>query len=462
MRRAIGFAMQEAGLARYATGREHLHMMGRLYGLSRAQTRTRADELLTLFGLEDAADRQVRTYSGGMRRRIDLACGLVHQPRLLFLDEPTTGVDPTSRAALWDELRRLQGEGVSLFLTTHYLEEADRLCDRLAIVDRGVIVARGTPDELKAEVGADVVTVGLADSEAAPSAAEALADARPRAGGGQRAQHRARADRRRLGGRRTSSSDCAAPASCPRRSRSRARRSTTSSCATPARRSRSTTSSRAPCRQGGADAPGRRVRRALPARAARDPARADAHRVPGRGAGHAARAAHGRALARDAAAGLSGALLGAVHDRRRALADRARGCGRRRLPDGAGHRHGLLRQAARGADQPRRDRARAAADRRHAARGAVADRDPARAAARRAHRDGLARPARHARAGGDLRRGLVGHLAQRRAAHAQPRGHGGRGRAHLPALLRLDGVHAARPAARPGCSGSTPSTRSTT
>jgi ABC-2 type transport system ATP-binding protein len=174
VRRAIGFAMQEAGLARYATGREHLHMMGRLYGLSRGQTRARADELLTLFGLEDAADRQVRTYSGGMRRRIDLACGLVHRPRLLFLDEPTTGVDPTSRAALWEELRRLQGEGVSLFLTTHYLEEADRLCDRLAIVDRGVIVARGTPDELKAEVGADVVTVGLAGSEEAPSAAVVL------------------------------------------------------------------------------------------------------------------------------------------------------------------------------------------------------------------------------------------------------------------------------------------------
>ncbi len=173
VRRAIGFAMQEAGLARYATGREHLHMMGRLYGLSRTQTRSRADELLVLFGLEEAADRQVRTYSGGMRRRIDLACGLVHRPRLLFLDEPTTGVDPTSRAALWEELRRLQSEGVSLFLTTHYLEEADRLCDRLAIVDRGVIVARGTPDELKAEVGADVVTVGLSDSQA-PFAAEAL------------------------------------------------------------------------------------------------------------------------------------------------------------------------------------------------------------------------------------------------------------------------------------------------
>jgi ABC-2 type transport system ATP-binding protein len=174
VRRAIGFAMQEAGLARYATGREHLLMMGRLYGLSRAGARPPPDELLTLFGLEESADRQVRTYSGGMRRRIDLACGLVHRPRLLFLDEPTTGVDPTSRAALWDELRRLQREGVSLFLTTHYLEEADRLCDRLAIVDRGVIVVRGTPDELKAEVGADVVTVGIGDDQAEP-AAETLA-----------------------------------------------------------------------------------------------------------------------------------------------------------------------------------------------------------------------------------------------------------------------------------------------
>jgi ABC-2 type transport system ATP-binding protein len=186
VRRAIGFAMQEAGLARYATGREHLLMMGRLYGLSRAQARARSEELLALFGLEEAADRQVRTYSGGMRRRIDLACGLVHRPRLLFLDEPTTGVDPTSRAALWDELRRLQADGVSLFLTTHYLEEADRLCDRLAIVDRGVIVVRGTPDELKAEVGADVVTVGLDESEAAGAAAVLTPLGRVRVAGGGR------------------------------------------------------------------------------------------------------------------------------------------------------------------------------------------------------------------------------------------------------------------------------------
>ena len=173
VRRAIGFALQEAGLARYSTGREHLHLMGRLHGLSRAETRARAGELLELFDLKEAADRQVRTYSGGMRRRIDLACGLVHRPRLLFLDEPSTGVDPASRAALWSELVKLRDSGVALFLTTHYLEEADRLCDRLAIVDRGVIVAEGTPDELKAEIGADVVTVTV-DGAEVPAARAAL------------------------------------------------------------------------------------------------------------------------------------------------------------------------------------------------------------------------------------------------------------------------------------------------
>jgi ABC-2 type transport system ATP-binding protein len=176
VRRAIGFALQEAGLAKYSTGREHLHLMGRLHGVSRAESRSRADELLELFELEDAADRQVRTYSGGMRRRIDLACGLVHRPRLLFLDEPSTGVDPASRAALWSELVKLRDSGVSLFLTTHYLEEADRLCERLAIVDRGVIVAEGTPDELKAGIGADVVTVTVDPAEvtAARGALEAI------------------------------------------------------------------------------------------------------------------------------------------------------------------------------------------------------------------------------------------------------------------------------------------------
>ncbi len=181
VRRSIGVALQETGLARYSSGREHVEMMGRLHGLSRRRAGERADELLELFGLVEAADRLVRSYSGGMRRRLDLACGLVHRPRILFLDEPTTGVDPTSRAALWDELRRLQREGTSLLLTTHYLEEADRLCDRLAIIDRGVIVAEGTPERLKGEIGADVVTVTVADAEleAARRGLAALGTLRP-------------------------------------------------------------------------------------------------------------------------------------------------------------------------------------------------------------------------------------------------------------------------------------------
>jgi ABC-2 type transport system ATP-binding protein len=161
VRRSIGFAMQEAGLARFSTGREHIVMMAQLHGFSKKAARQRAVELLDLFGLQDAADRLVRTYSGGMKRRLDLACGLVHRPRILFLDEPTTGVDPTSRRALWEELVSLRRDGTSLLLTTHYLEEADQLCERLAIVDRGVIVAAGTPERLKAEIGADVVTIEI-------------------------------------------------------------------------------------------------------------------------------------------------------------------------------------------------------------------------------------------------------------------------------------------------------------
>jgi ABC-2 type transport system ATP-binding protein len=173
VRRSIGVALQDAGLARYSTGREHVDMMARLFGMSRRAARERAAELLELFDLTEAADRLVRSYSGGMRRRLDLACGLVHQPRLLILDEPTTGVDPTSRAALWEELRRLQRAGTSLLLTTHYLEEADRLCDRLAIVDRGVIVVEGTPERLKSEVGADLVSV-VVPGEQVEAACEAL------------------------------------------------------------------------------------------------------------------------------------------------------------------------------------------------------------------------------------------------------------------------------------------------
>jgi ABC-2 type transport system ATP-binding protein len=135
------------------TGREHLHLQGALHGLSRKERKRRGQELLERVGLEEAADRKVRGYSGGMKRRLDLALALVHGPRILFLDEPTTGLDPQSRSALWAEVSRLAREdGVTVFLTTQYLEEADQLCDRLAIIDGGLIVREGTPAQLKAEL----------------------------------------------------------------------------------------------------------------------------------------------------------------------------------------------------------------------------------------------------------------------------------------------------------------------
>src|ERR671930_407572 len=126
-----------------------------------ADAKARATELLELLGLADAADRRTKTYSGGMKRRLDLATALVHSPRVLFLDEPTTGLDPASRLTLWDEVRRINAGGTTVFLTTQYLEEADKLCDRLAIIDGGRIVAEGTPEELKAKMGHDVVSVSL-------------------------------------------------------------------------------------------------------------------------------------------------------------------------------------------------------------------------------------------------------------------------------------------------------------
>jgi ABC-2 type transport system ATP-binding protein len=160
IRRSIGVALQEAGLHGLATGYELLELQGQLFGMSKPEAKARSRELIEMVGLTDAAERQVKTYSGGMKRRLDLASALVHTPRLLFLDEPTEGLDPASRAALWVEVQRLNHEqGVTVFLTTHYLEEADRLTDRLAIIDRGRIVAEGTPADLKATVGADVVTV---------------------------------------------------------------------------------------------------------------------------------------------------------------------------------------------------------------------------------------------------------------------------------------------------------------
>jgi ABC-2 type transport system ATP-binding protein len=160
IRRSIGVALQEAGLDVMATGRELLELQAQLFGMSKPQAKRRADELLELLGLVDAADRQIKTYSGGMKRRLDLASALVHGPRLLFLDEPTEGLDPASRQAVWTEISRLNHQfGVTVFLTTHYLEEADHLADRLAIIDQGRIVAEGTPTTLKASIGSGVVTV---------------------------------------------------------------------------------------------------------------------------------------------------------------------------------------------------------------------------------------------------------------------------------------------------------------
>jgi ABC-2 type transport system ATP-binding protein len=151
-RRRIGVALQEAGLDIRQTGRELVILQGRLYGLSQAQAAERANALLKLVDLEEDADRRIKGYSGGMKRRLDLASALVHQPDVLFLDEPTTGLDPASRLTVWDELRRINEQGTTVFLTTQYLEEADQLCDRIAIIDAGVIVAEGTPAELKADL----------------------------------------------------------------------------------------------------------------------------------------------------------------------------------------------------------------------------------------------------------------------------------------------------------------------
>jgi ABC-2 type transport system ATP-binding protein len=152
VRQRIGVALQEAGLDPRQTGRELLMLQGRLFDLSAVESKERAEELLALVELTDAADRRVKSYSGGMKRRLDLASALVHEPEVLFLDEPTTGLDPASRVTVWDEVRRINDRGTTVFLTTQYLEEADQLCDRLAIIDDGRIVREGTPSQLKAEL----------------------------------------------------------------------------------------------------------------------------------------------------------------------------------------------------------------------------------------------------------------------------------------------------------------------
>ena len=169
VRHRIGVVAQRSGADPVATGRENVLLTGRIQGLRGRELARRADELLGRFGLDDAAGRKVRTYSGGMQRRLDVVMGLVHQPAVLFLDEPTSGLDPESRSAMWEEIARLSSaEGLTILLTTHYLEEADKLASQLAIVEAGTIVATGTPDELKGELHGDAVHLELA----APTARE--------------------------------------------------------------------------------------------------------------------------------------------------------------------------------------------------------------------------------------------------------------------------------------------------
>ncbi len=175
VRSRIGLAGQYAAVDENLSGSENLEMVGRLYHLGRRAARQRAGELLDDFGLAEAGKRLVRTYSGGMRRRLDLAAALVARPPILFLDEPTTGLDLRSRIALWDTLEALVTEGTTVLLTTQYLDEADRLARRIAVVDQGVVIAEGTPDELKRRVGGDRLEIRLADGSVAESAARALA-----------------------------------------------------------------------------------------------------------------------------------------------------------------------------------------------------------------------------------------------------------------------------------------------
>jgi ABC-2 type transport system ATP-binding protein len=175
VRASIGAALQEAALDPFLTGRDHLRLQAALHGLSRPERKKRADELLERVGLSEAADRKVRGYSGGMKRRLDLALALVHRPSILFLDEPTTGLDPQSRTALWSEMSRLAREdGVTVFLTTQYLEEADVLADRVGIIDRGKIVAEDTPEALKAEIGRPSLEATPANPEERAAIVKAL------------------------------------------------------------------------------------------------------------------------------------------------------------------------------------------------------------------------------------------------------------------------------------------------
>jgi ABC-2 type transport system ATP-binding protein len=161
VRTQIGYVGQKGGAEVMETGRENLTLQGRLYGMSRTDSFQRAAELTNRLDLEPFADRLVRTYSGGQRRRLDITMGMMHRPSLLILDEPTTGLDPQSRARIWEEIRRLRDEGITVFLTTHYMDEADALCDRLAIIDNGTIVGENTPTALKQSIAGDIISLGL-------------------------------------------------------------------------------------------------------------------------------------------------------------------------------------------------------------------------------------------------------------------------------------------------------------
>jgi ABC-2 type transport system ATP-binding protein len=176
VRRRIGVALQEAALDSLMTGKELMELQATLHGIDPGHVRSRAADLIERVGLADAQDRRVGTYSGGMRRRLDLAMALIHEPEVLFLDEPTTGLDPVSRLTLWEEISRLKDQGTTVFLTTQYLEEADRLADRVGIISAGEIVAEGTPAALKAEVGVPRLEIALADEGDARRAGEAIAD----------------------------------------------------------------------------------------------------------------------------------------------------------------------------------------------------------------------------------------------------------------------------------------------
>jgi ABC-2 type transport system ATP-binding protein len=172
VRRQVGYVAQGGGTWGEVTGRDELVMQARMYGFSKQEAQQRAAAALEALDMAEFADRKCKTYSGGQRRRIDIAMGVIHEPKVLFLDEPTAGLDPQSRARVWEKIRSLHADGMTVFLTTHYLDEADELCDRIAIIDEGKIVTGGTPEQLKREITGDIITVGL--NGATLSAAELL------------------------------------------------------------------------------------------------------------------------------------------------------------------------------------------------------------------------------------------------------------------------------------------------